>query len=241
MLRYRPVLKVTCRVDIDTGRTTGELSDVTKKPLGKEALLDAAETLIVERGIEGASVGDIVRESGHRNRSALAYHFGTKDHLIRELAERMVTGADEQRIEMLNSLEAGVAHPSMREILVVTIAPMGQALETEEGRRRLRLLAQLAVHPRFHGEVGHLIASIEGIGRCAVHLVQRLNNLGPEIVAERIGLVSSFALRAFADRALAIDDGELLGSSSENQYFTATMTDLMLAMFTAPVTARGDL
>ncbi|MCY1296682.1 Bacterial regulatory protein, tetR family [compost metagenome] len=45
-------------------------------------MLDVAEVLFAERGIEAVSLREIVSESGQRNSSAVKYHFGTREDLI---------------------------------------------------------------------------------------------------------------------------------------------------------------
>ena len=46
------------------------------------ALMEAAETLIAENGIQNVSNKEIVREAGQKNQSALQYHFGNLRGLV---------------------------------------------------------------------------------------------------------------------------------------------------------------
>jgi AcrR family transcriptional regulator len=48
----------------------------------RRRLLDAAERLVAERGIDGVTVNEITAASGARNKSAVAYHFGSKLALL---------------------------------------------------------------------------------------------------------------------------------------------------------------
>src|SRR5271156_3483901 len=45
-------------------------------------LLDAAEGLFAERGIEAVSLREIAAEAGQKNNSAVIYHFGDKRGLL---------------------------------------------------------------------------------------------------------------------------------------------------------------
>ena len=45
-------------------------------------LLDVAERLFAERGIDNVSIREIVRASGQSNLSAAHYHFGTREALV---------------------------------------------------------------------------------------------------------------------------------------------------------------
>jgi AcrR family transcriptional regulator len=51
----------------------------------KEKLIRAAERLFAEKGLAGVSVRDITLAAGARNQSALHYHFGCMEDLIREI------------------------------------------------------------------------------------------------------------------------------------------------------------
>ncbi|HET9079169.1 MAG TPA: TetR family transcriptional regulator, partial [Trebonia sp.] len=52
------------------------------RQLGKQALLDAAAVLMDERGVDNVTLQDISQASGHRNRSAVQYHFGSRVAVI---------------------------------------------------------------------------------------------------------------------------------------------------------------
>ena len=69
------------------------------------ALLDAAERLFSQNGIEGTSIRDIVKEAG-TNVGAINYHFGTKDRLALEVFARRLQPVNRERIARLNALEA---------------------------------------------------------------------------------------------------------------------------------------
>ena len=44
----------------------------------RQKIIDAAEALMAERGVEAVSINEIVKAAGQRNPSALNYHFGNK-------------------------------------------------------------------------------------------------------------------------------------------------------------------
>jgi len=51
----------------------------------RTALLQSAQRLIAERGLGTVSVKDITRAAGARNPSAVHYHFGNLETLIKEV------------------------------------------------------------------------------------------------------------------------------------------------------------
>uniref|UniRef100_UPI0010418D0F TetR/AcrR family transcriptional regulator n=1 Tax=Actinomadura fibrosa TaxID=111802 RepID=UPI0010418D0F len=54
----------------------------------RERLLDAAERLYAERGIDGVSLREIVQAAGARNATAVQYHFGDRGGVIRAIFAR---------------------------------------------------------------------------------------------------------------------------------------------------------
>ena len=76
------------------------------RALGKQALLDAAAALMDERGVDNVSMHDIAAASGHRNRSAVQYHFGSRDAVIRAVIERTMDPINTERNALLDHLDA---------------------------------------------------------------------------------------------------------------------------------------
>ena len=97
----------------------------------RAALLDAAERLFSQNGIEGTSVRDITKEAG-ANLGAINYHFGTKDRLALEVFARRIEPVNRERIARLDALEAEAGRKKLKleQILDALIRP---ALESESG------------------------------------------------------------------------------------------------------------
>ncbi len=99
----------------------------------REALLDAAETLLAKHGVAGASARDITKEAG-ANLGAINYHFGSKDNLVLEVFARRMRPLNEDRIAQLDALEksAGKKGPRLEQIVEVLIRPIVEARESRE-------------------------------------------------------------------------------------------------------------
>ena len=112
--------------------TSADLSTISpaSQLAARVALLDAAERLFSQNGIEGTSVRDIIKAAG-ANLGAINYHFGTKDRLALEVFARRIEPVNRERIARLDALEAGVGRRKLKleEILDALIRP---ALESEE-------------------------------------------------------------------------------------------------------------
>jgi len=106
------------------------------------ALLDAAERLFSQNGIEGTSVRQIINLAG-ANLGAINYHFGTKDRLALEVFARRIEPVNRERVARLDALEAAAepAELKLEQILDAFIRPVleseGQDLKSCEDLMRL--------------------------------------------------------------------------------------------------------
>lgn len=110
----------------------------------KEQLLDAAERLIGEQGIDGASVRAITEAAGV-NLAAVSYHFGSKDGLVRSVFERRLRPINRERLELLEACLAESNPPSLERIVRAFVAPPLHVLGSEHapdfGRCMIRALS----------------------------------------------------------------------------------------------------
>ena len=74
-------------------------------PETRYRILDAAEALFVEHGLEATSMRVITARAGV-NLAAVNYHFGSKDALIQEVFKRRLVELNRQRLAVLDEVEA---------------------------------------------------------------------------------------------------------------------------------------
>lgn len=110
---------------------------------GRTAIMDVAERLFAERGIDAVSLRTINAEAGY-SVAALHYHFGTRDGLIHALLERAQPPMLERRAAMIAELNT-LAHPPLRRIVAALVEPLtvGLVEQPSDSLRRLRFLARL--------------------------------------------------------------------------------------------------
>jgi AcrR family transcriptional regulator len=197
---------------------------------GRRRLLDTAERLLDEHGIDAISARAITAAAGHRNAAAVNYHFGDRERLVAAVITRRAEALDEQRHALLDELEAaGTVEP--RAAAAAIIAPLADLLDEETGRRYLRLLNQASTHPAFvsHANV-HFATSIT---RGVVHLQPLLEHLSPERRAARGAVVLGAALRALSDQARIIDLADPPRPVLDTPTFTDDLLDALLAALSA--------
>jgi AcrR family transcriptional regulator len=114
------------------------------------ALLDAAERLFSENGVEGTSVRDIIK-AADVNLGAINYHFGTKDRLALEVFARRIQPVNRARIARLDALEKAVSPDkiTLPQILEALIRPVmeGDGHDVKSCENLMRLISRSFQEP----------------------------------------------------------------------------------------------
>ena len=111
---------------------------------GREVILDTAERLFAERGIDAVSLRTINAEAGY-SVAALHYHFATRDGLIRALLERAQPRMFAERARMIAALER-LGNPSLEHIVAALVIPLtaGMPEDFSASIAKLRFLVRLS-------------------------------------------------------------------------------------------------
>jgi len=90
----------------------------------RSRILEVAEDLFAERGLDRVSIRDITRKA-RVNLAAINYHFGSKNDLIVAVFERGIVPVNAARLAALDVLEkaAGKRSPKLEDILEAFIRP----------------------------------------------------------------------------------------------------------------------
>jgi AcrR family transcriptional regulator len=104
-------------------------------------LLDAAEQLIGDRGVEAVSLRAI-NAAAESNVAAAHYHFGSKPALVRAVLDRRMATLAEARFALLAPLEHDES-PALRALATVIVQPLFDLTTDESGARYVRFLAAL--------------------------------------------------------------------------------------------------
>ncbi|MEM7582032.1 MAG: TetR/AcrR family transcriptional regulator [Acidobacteriota bacterium] len=102
------------------------MSDPMPEPSDtKQSLLDAAEALIAERGVAGASLRAITTRAG-TNLAAANYHFGSKQDLARAVIARHLRPINAERMRLLDKAEreAGEHGPKLETLVRTFVGPV---------------------------------------------------------------------------------------------------------------------
>src|SRR5690606_16298479 len=111
----------------------------------RQTLLDSAEELFATHGIDGVSNRRIAEHAGNANHSAVAYHFGGRDELIRALINRH---SESIRIRRHAVRDRITPESGLRDLLSCLIFPMtDEYAALPAPSHRARLIQQLRAVP----------------------------------------------------------------------------------------------
>jgi AcrR family transcriptional regulator len=158
-------------------------------------LIRAGERRFARDGVTGARLADIVRDAHQGNDSAVGYHFGSRQGLLRVIVERHLDAMELRR-------EVPADGADLRTVVAAIVVPTADLLATEDGRDFLRIMQQLADWSGLGaGRPNRVLdGTILGAQLRALDalLVERV---GAVLARERAALLVTFLTGALAERA----------------------------------------
>ncbi len=116
----------------------------------RERVLEVAERLFAERGLDAVSIRDIIAAAG-ANLGAINYHFGTKDRLIEAVFERRLIPSTQERLRALETVEkaAGDRPPKLETVLeAIFRSVVEETMDPKRGGATFgKLMARCLVDP----------------------------------------------------------------------------------------------
>jgi AcrR family transcriptional regulator len=200
-------------------------------------LIETAERLFAERGVNGVSLREIGAEAGQRNTGAVRYHFGSKEALVDAVFRHRMEPINESREAMLAALDAGGRDFDVRGLAEAFLYPLSEILG-DVGRPTWYL--RFCLHAAY----------VEGtaptdLGRQSwthgMHVIQQrfdaaLADLGipAEVRQGRWRLFSGYLAHALADREHLLHHGPHR-TMTDRSPFLSGLVDTAVALATAPV------
>jgi AcrR family transcriptional regulator len=171
-------------------------------PSTKEQIVLAAERLFAAHGVDGVSLRQIGAAAGNANNSAVQYHFGSKDQLVRAIFEHRLPHLHERR-RLLAEIRRPNDLRSWVECYVLPILEQGE----QEGSHYLGFVAMLQ-QSAHRGVFDHVPEQVLESTRRFRHEVASLLPRVPEpLLSHRIAQALAFSVHATADRERALAQG----------------------------------
>jgi AcrR family transcriptional regulator len=200
----------------------------------RQRLIDTATLLLAERGVDGVSLAEINREAGQRNASALHYHFGGKDALLRALLAPYAAAVRDRRRALIDAATA-TGPPTCRQAVEVLVRPHAELATGDRRSRALtRIVADLFTDPRHSYEELDDLLGERAREEMTVLLVAALPELPPRIRAERLLAATAYTVHASSDRARRHS-----GPTDTDDFFIENLIDMVQGSLAAPVSAAA--
>ncbi|QDQ98901.1 TetR/AcrR family transcriptional regulator [Tomitella fengzijianii] len=111
------------------------------------ALIEAAERIVAERGIAALTVKDVQLAARQANRSAVRYHFGSRNDLLEAVLELRMRPVDKKRQEMLDRIGRSDDPPQARQAVEALVCPLAAETLGRADSRYARFLVQALLDP----------------------------------------------------------------------------------------------
>jgi len=203
------------------GKSQASLPKPRQEESGREAILDAAERLFAERGIDAVSLRTINAEAGY-SVAALHYHFATRDGLIKALLARAQPRMFQARARMIEALSRE-SEPALEAIVAALLLPLtaGMLEDVSASLAKLRFLVRLS----FDGSP-YLARTLEQSYALFRPLLRRaLPQLDERTLTRRWRFAADLAQHALAN-ALEGHLGSPAGKAPQRAQFEQFLRDL---------------
>ncbi|MEU5843445.1 TetR family transcriptional regulator [Rhodococcus sp. NPDC047139] len=201
----------------------------------RRALLDSAEELFATLGIDGVSNRRIAEHAGNANHSAVNYHFGSREELVRAMVTRYSDDTRRRRAELVRLLD----HESgLRDYLSCLILPFTDQLASMPVPTwRARFLRQLRAVP----SMVDIAATATVADPYLDDLIKRARSCVAElpdaVITGRSWLAGKLVLDACADYEARLESETI---EPDWTGFSLFLVDACAGMLEAPVTCGGD-
>ncbi|MCB0964655.1 MAG: TetR/AcrR family transcriptional regulator [Acidimicrobiales bacterium] len=192
-------------------------------------LIDAAERIVAEQGLGAMTARAVQEAAGQANKSAVQYHFGDRDGLIRAVVEARMARANDRRTSMLLALDDD---PTLRELVEVYVLPLAESVESHEPSHWARFLLQAVNDPKI-GVVAMDSVQSEAFRAVQRRLLARMDHVPEPLRPLRLGAALGFVCAALAAYEVA---GPPDGVSADE--LNADLVDACVGLLTVPSTSR---
>jgi len=192
-------------------------------------MLEIAERLFAEHGVELVPLRQIVVEAGQRNRSALHYHFGSREALVSHLLNLRLAHVNTLRNRYLDEVEAAGLGGDVRTIVEASISALADTIcDTPWGARYVKVLAQATFSPSLLNSEMIDADAMSGVKRARRLIADALPDIPRKVLHHRQQWFNQSVVYALAQWCQQSD-------GAPAQPPVADLADYCTAALTAPV------
>lgn len=193
-------------------------------------LLEAAERVMAERGLD-VPLKDIALEAGQRNNSAVPYHFGSREGLIRAVIELRTAPQEARRVELLADLERSGGRAELGVLVGMLVRPACELPYAAGATHYARFVEQVRNRPAL-ADVEFAVDRWPAAQIAASKLAQELGDLPVEVRRRRIETLIGVQFSMLADLERRWDGA---GSPAPSADVVDDLVSMLVGMLSAPV------
>ena len=204
-------------------------------------LIEVAERLYAERGVNGVSLREIGATAGQRNTGAVRYHFGSKAGLIDAIFRHRMTPINRRRLAMFEEAEARGLDWDVPFLARAFLLPLSEALG-QPGRPTwyLRFCVQAAtVEGVAAVDLGRQQWTA-GVALVRERLLACLADMPAELRNHRWTMFALYLTHAMADREMGLQAGRV-PLLQDRSAWLADLVHTSVALVTAPASVEERL
>jgi AcrR family transcriptional regulator len=194
----------------------------------RAALVEHAERLFAERGIETVSLRDVSAAAGQRNHSAAQYHFGDRQGLLAAVYEARMRLVDERRHAYVDALRRAGRIDEVRGLVEAVVLPLVEVVD-ETGGWYARFLARTRWDP-FAWDVLVSLPTSSSFQTVLGGLDRQLRELRAAVRRQRLDQMLTLVIGTLAGWEGAPDRGE---RRLARETFSAELVTTASALLTA--------
>ena len=206
----------------------------------RERLLDVAEQLFGERGVDAVSLREIRLAAGARNAAAVQFHFENRAGLMQALVDRHMPGITAIQRELFEATLAEGRGDDARSLVAVLVRPAAlYLLRGPSERAWVKIMSELLQRPDLR--VREMVAAAPEVAtKVGTALYEQLvGRMPPEIAQERILTLAQTSLHLCADRSRLEDDESGARAHLPGPQFVENLIDMVCGALFAPSTATA--
>lgn len=151
------------------------------------ALIEAAESLFADAGVEGVSTRQIGAAIGSSNTNVVAYHFGSKEALIEAVYRHRLPDIDRRRRELLDQADAAGTSGDLAQLVRIFALPFYEQVDAKGRHSFARFIAGLERSGMISSRV-LVVSEFPETERLVARMVALFPGTPPPVVLQRLRL-----------------------------------------------------